>query len=131
MSSDHTGIHNELLVRYGTHAFALPIQENTEENTEIIEMILNHALAGPAIRVLVQNEQGSPIQANINITSRNSEKQTPWKTRRLDGFWMYLLPKGKPQTIEVHAQGYTSQTIRVHPHSLYRIRLKEKSIISE
>ena len=116
----HTGLHNTMFEGYGTHSFSIPIHSN---NSTLWTKLFNHTLAGPAIRMIVTDESGFPISAQIESPNIPS---SGWSTRT-DGYWMFLVPKHNTYSITIQADGYETQQRTVQTNAIYRIHLKKKS----
>ncbi|MEC7984826.1 MAG: M14 family zinc carboxypeptidase [Myxococcota bacterium] len=91
----------------------------------ITDRLLHRVAKGPAIRVIVEDEYGFPLRAQITLKSIQQNANEDWHTRTLDGRWDFLLDKPAKHRIQIQADGYRPVNVTVKSDRLYRIRLKK------
>ncbi|MEO0814742.1 MAG: M14 family metallopeptidase, partial [Myxococcota bacterium] len=82
------------------------VEQSIEQSRALWQTLLDRTLLGPTITGWVENEDGGPVAARVEVLESAPRAGERWLARRSDGFFVRYLIDDTPHTLRITAPGY-------------------------
>lgn len=103
------------------------VERSLEDARPVWQALLERTVKGPVVRGWVENENGKPVAARVEVVESKPRAGERWRARRSDGYFVRYLDDPFTHTLSIRAPGYEPLEVTVGSNDAPRAYVLSRS----